>query len=86
MEMSGEADHRESIFWSDMRGSNFRSWVVSIDMGYREAWCASVHFDESGELYFVTQYEPQIMCQEDPCLHLPGRCHWDDLILKVGDY
>jgi hypothetical protein len=66
------------------RGRNFRAYPLSIDAGIIELWATWVIW-EDGELIITTQYEPPIMCDEDPCRHLPQRCHWDMLIQNLEE-
>ena len=63
-------------FWKDHEGSNFRSWITSIDVGFGDAWATRLVW-EDGRVIITTQYEPPFGCQDQPCLHLPQRCHWD---------
>lgn len=65
------------LFWSDTKTLNSRSYLVSVDYGFNDAWCASIMWDDDG-VYFYTQYEPEILCSDNPCLHLPQRCHFDN--------
>jgi hypothetical protein len=70
------------LFAVDRKGSNFRQYVLKIDWGYTEFWSAVIAWEDD-ELFIFTQYDPQWMCSEDPCLHLPQRCHWDDLVMEI---
>ena len=64
-----------------VRGSNYLSHVTSIDMGYVELWTANIHWDdEEKEIRFFTQYEPEVFCMEENCIHWP-RSHWEDIVL-----
>ena len=68
-------------FVQDTSGENFVSIVTNRDFGINDAWCACIHWDDEG-IYFFTQYEPAIMCDDDPCLHLPLRCHFDNYLIE----
>lgn len=65
------------FMWTDTSGRNFRSYLQTIDVGFNDAWCYAFSWDDDG-VYFFTQYEPAVMCDDDPCLHLPQRCHFDN--------
>jgi hypothetical protein len=66
------------------KGTNFRGYPLSIDVGKVEAWTTMVIW-EDGELIITTQYEPPFMCDMEPCLHLPQRCHWDMLVQNLEE-
>ena len=71
-----------SIFAKDHKESNFRSYVVSIDVGRQEFWTCNIHWDSNEEeIYFFTQYEPKLFCREENCIHWP-RSHWEDITLN----
>jgi hypothetical protein len=74
----------EQRFWTDMKGSNVRTWITNIDVGYYEAWATWVCWEDD-QVIITTQYEPPMMCSEDPCLHLPQRCHWDMYEFSLED-
>ena len=74
----------EQRFWNDMKGSNVRTYITNIDVGYYEAWATWVVW-EDGNVIITTQYEPPFMCSEVPCLHLPQRCHWDMYEFSLED-
>lgn len=69
------------LFAQDHKGKNFRSYVISIDVGRAEFWSTNIHWDqEEEEIYFFTQYEPKIFCDQENCDHWP-RSHWEDITL-----
>jgi len=70
------------LFAKDRKGGNFRQYVLNIDWGYAEFWSAVIAWVDE-EIIIFTQYEPEWACSQDPCLHLPQRCHWDDLVMKI---
>ncbi len=63
------------------RGVNFRSWLQSVDLGLDEAWVINLHWYSDFGMVLSTMYEPPFACEMPVCLHLPSRCHWDDLYL-----
>ena len=65
----------------DEKGSNYRQWSLSVDIGLWEAWSHMLHWDEDG-IYLTTHYDPPFACRDDPCLHLPTRAHWD--MFEIG--
>ena len=70
------------VFAKIRKGGNFHQYVLNIDWGYSEFWSAVIAWEDD-EVILFTQYEPEPFCKQDPCLHLPERCHWDDLVMKI---
>lgn len=76
-----EQDNWLEIFANDHKGTNFRSYVTSIDVGRVEYWTANIHWDkEEQQIILFTQYEPKLFCMEENCVHWP-RSHWEDIVL-----
>lgn len=71
-------------FWNDQKGTNFRAWITSIDVGYGDAWATWLVWGD-GQVRITTQYEPPFGCRDQPCLHLPQRCHWDMHVFSLED-
>jgi len=70
------------VFAKDKKGGNFRRYVLNIDWSYSEFWSAVIAWEDD-EVILFTQYQPEWMCSQNPCLHLPQMWQYDDLVMKI---